>query len=374
VMLVAASLLGQSVYRLLHVDLGFEPRNITTLSVAFPGVRSASEVAVLGRQIVDAISPLPGVQAVGHTSSLPVTANGNTEWIRLVGHPFYGEHNEVNERWVSAGYLPALGATLWRGRLFTDSETADSPRVTIINRTLAARYFHDEDPIGKQLGDIDLSPGSVRTIVGVVNDIREGALDSEVWPAEYLPFNQHPRVNFALVVRTAGAGQPGLPAITAAIRAIDPASVVKGGTQIQDQINDSPAAYMHRSLAFVSASFAAVALVLSVIGLYGVVAYSVGQRTREIGVRMALGAERKSMYVMVLGESGWLAAIGIAVGLGCAVAVTAFMQSLLFGVQSWDPATLISVGAVLAGAALVASYIPARRAASVNPIEALRAE
>jgi macrolide transport system ATP-binding/permease protein len=374
VMLVAASLLGQSVYRLLHVDLGFEPRNITTLTVAFPGARSAAEITGLARHIVDAISSLPSVQAVGHTSSLPVTANGNTEWIRLVGHPYYGEHNEVNERWVSAGYLPALGATLWRGRLFTDAETADSPRVTIINRTLATRYFHDEDPIGKQLGGIDLSPDSIRTIVGVVNDIREGALDSDVWPAEYLPFNQRPRPGFSLVVRSPAAGQPVLPAIMAVIRAIDPGSALKGGTLIQDQISDSPSAYMHRSLAFVSASFAAVALVLSVIGLYGVVAYSVSQRTREIGIRMALGAERKTMYVMVLGEAGWLAAIGIGVGVAGAVVVAAFMRTLLFGVQSWDPATLSAVGAVLAGAALVASYIPARRAASVNPIEALRAE
>jgi ABC-type antimicrobial peptide transport system permease subunit len=162
--------------------------------------------------------------------------------------------------------------------------------------------------------------------------------------------------------------------MTAAIHEINPGLITLGGDTMTDRINSSSAAYLHRCSAILVGSFAALALVLAIVGLYGVIAYSVGQRTREIGVRMALGAHRGAVYAMVLKEAGWLVTVGLAVGLASSVAAATLMRSLLFGTQAWDAPTLTAVAAVLAIAALLASYIPARRAASVNPVEALRAE
>jgi macrolide transport system ATP-binding/permease protein len=375
-LLVGAGLLGQSMYRLLHVDLGFQPHGLTTVMVNLSGagLRTQAQVVTVARQVVRSVSALPGVRAVGHTSMRPVQSLGNTEWIRVVGHPFHGEHNEVNERIVSADYLQTLGASLWRGQFFSDAQDASTPNVTIINRTLADRYFHDEDPIGRQLGDIDVSPGSIRTVVGVVNDVREGPVDSEIWPAEYRPFNQRPRVGFTLVVRAASKVSALLPAITNAVTSSGVGLAVSGESTLDDQISASPSIYLHRSLALIIGGFSAMAFVLGIVGLYGVIAYSVSQRTREIGVRMALGAEQAAVSSLVLSEAGWLTIFGIGAGLVVAIAAARLMRTLLFGVQPLDPATLLLVSLVMAGAALLASYIPARRAAAVNPIEALRAE
>jgi ABC-type antimicrobial peptide transport system permease subunit len=239
---------------------------------------------------------------------------------------------------------------------------------------LASRYFRDEDPIGRQLGDIDLSPGSIRTVIGVVNDVREGTVDSDVWPAEYRPFNQRPRLTFALVVRSAANGSSMVPAITKAVSSIGSGLVVSNVITLDDQIRASPSVYLHRSLALVIGGFAATAFLLGVVGLYGVVAYSVSQRTREIGIRMALGAERSAVSSLVLLEAGWLTALGVGAGIAVAIGAARLMRTLLFGVQSADPATVLTVSLAMAFAALLASYIPARRAAAVNPIEALRAE
>jgi len=375
-LLVGAGLLTQSVYRLLHVELGFQPHGLSTVSVNLAGanLRTRAQVVTVTRELVRSVSALPGVRAVGHTSSLPVQSLGNTEWIRVAGHPFYGEHNEVNERTVSADYLQTLGATLWRGHFFSDAQDAAAPSVTIINRTLAERYFHDEDPVGRQIGDIDLSPESIRTIVGVVNDVREGAVDSEAWPAEYRPFNQRARVNFALVVRTRSNEPASIQAIVDAITTSGAGVAVSGGTTLDDHISSSPSVYLHRSLALIIGGFAAMAFVLGVVGLYGVIAYSVSQRAREIGVRMALGAERAAVTRLVLSEAGSLTLVGVGAGLAAAVAAARLMRTMFFGVQSWDPGTLFLVALVMTAAALSASYIPARRAAAANPVEALKAE
>lgn len=378
VLLAGAGLLGKSLYRLLHVELGFQPDHLATLRVAAPGSRYGSgkdEQAVrLGRQIVDRIASLPGVKSVGISSVLAVSFNGNTDWIRFVGRPFHGEHNEVNEREVSSGYFATLQAKLLRGRYFTDTEDASKPRVVVINRALARQYFPGEDPIGKRIGNDDLSPDSIKEIVGVVDDIKEGPLDSDIWPAVYYPFNQGPDSDFALVVRTWQAEQSVIPACDAAIHQIDPDIGILDESSMSQRIEASETAYLHRSSAWLVGGFAGLALLLGVVGLYGVIAYSVSQRTREIGVRMALGAQRSAIYDLVLREAGWLTGAGILAGLVSALAATSLMRKLLFGVRSWDLPTLATVALVLAVSALIASYIPARRAAAVNPVEALRAE
>ncbi len=211
-------------------------------------------------------------------------------------------------------------------------------------------------------------------IVGIVEDIKEGQLDTVNRSAVYIPFEQSPSNYFTVVVRTSQAEQSLLPAMRAAIHQIDPDIVTPSGSSMIEVINDSQAAYMHRSSAWLVGGFALLALLLGVVGLYGVVAYSVSQRTREIGIRMALGAQSGSVYQLILKEAARLIAIGLAGGLVCSVAAATLMRTLLFRVRSWDVPTLAAVATVLALSALLASYIPARRAASLDPIETLRAE
>ena len=376
VLLAGAGLLGKSLYRLLHVELGFDATHLATdyVMATGPGYAKPDQQMALYREITRRVGALPGVTGIGISSDLPIQCNCDTDWIRIPGRPFHGEHNDVLERDVSPEYLGVLRAKLVEGRMFTNEDDAQHPYVTIINESLAKKYFPGEDPVGKQMGDGGLTPASMRTIVGVVADIREGALDDPPWPTEYLPIYHAPQANFSVAARTSGSAAALLPEMVKAMRGISPNPGVYGEVTMEEQASASPTALMHRFSAWLVGGFAAMALLLGVIGLYGVVAYSVSRRTREIGVRMALGAQRGAVHRLVLAEAVRLTGLGIAAGLVGAVAAARLMGSLLFGVQAWDVPTLASVAAVLGGAALLASFLPARRAAGVNPVEALRAE
>ncbi len=376
VLLAGAGLLSRSFYRLLHVDLAFPPDHLATLSVSASDKRydTGEKRVEWARRTRERLRGLPGVKSVGTSSVMAVSYNGNTNWIRFVGKPYNGEHNDVNSRQISAGYFDTLQVKLVRGRSFTEADDSSKPKVVIINRALADHYFPGEDALGRQIGDTQLTPKSLREIVGVVDNLREGALDAEIRPAMYTPFNQGSDTSFDLVVRTAQAPQSALPLLSAAIREVDPDVAVERGISMEDRIHDSPAAAMHRSAAWLVGGFATLALLLGVIGLYGVIAYSVSQRTREIGVRMALGARHSNVYGMVLREAGILSAIGIVCGLLCSMATSTLIQKLLFETPPRDVPTLAAVSALLGAASMIASYVPARRAASVNPMEALRAE
>jgi predicted permease len=376
VLLVGAGLLGQSLYRLLHVDLGFYPDHIATLNVNAPEKRydTATKSVDWARRTLSRIASLPGVKSVGTSSVMVVSSNDVSQWIRFLGKPYNGEHNDVSLRSISPGYFETLQAKLVRGRFFADSDDLTKPKVVIINRALAEHYFHGEDPLGRQIGDTELSPKSLMEVVGIVDNIRENALDDEIQPAIYVPFNQDPDSGFDLVVRTAQSPQAILPSLSQVIHEIDPDVATVRPITMEDRIHDSPSAYMHRSAAWLVGGFAALALALGVIGLYGVIAYSVSQRTREVGVRMALGAQRSTVYRMVLREAGILSGIGISLGLVCSLLFASLLQKLLFETPPRDIPTLAAVAAVLCAASLLASYIPARQAASVNPVEAMRAE
>jgi predicted permease len=376
VLLVSAGLLGKSLYRLLHVEVGFQPDHLATAEVqlspvAYPKDPQQAEAA---QKIIDKLSALPGVQSVGLTSVMPVSFNGNTSWIRILGHPYNGEHNEVNQRDVSSAFFGTIRARLFEGRFFTELDDASKPRVVIINQTLARKYFPGEDPIGKKIGDTKLSPDSLREVVGVVEDIRDGSLDAEIWPAVYYPFPQSPDFGFNIVVRTSQSEASVLQAMVSAVHQVDPGIGTMNEMTMAGKINQSPSAYIHRSSAWLVGGFAFMALLLGVVGLYGVIAYSVGRRTREIGVRMALGAQRVAVYRLIMREAAWLAGVGIGSGLLCAIGAATLIRGLLFGVRSWDVSTLAAVALLLAVFALLASYIPARRAARVDPMEALRYE
>ena len=376
VLLVGAGLLGKSFYRLLQVDAGFETKNLITMRLRAPlsAYQQDAQVAALGRKLVDEIKSLPGVSNVGIVDTLPLNFNGNTDWIRFVGRPYNGEHNEVLQRGVSPDYFATLQAKLLRGRSFTDADDLTKPRVAVINQTLAQKYFPGEDPIGQRFGETDLAPDSITEIIGVVDDIREGPLDSEIWPAYYYAFNQEPEVGFSVVVRTNHGEQSLIPTVADAVQRVDSRISISSQTTMTARVNEAPTVYLRRSSTWLVGGFAVVALLLGVVGLYGVVAYSVSQRTREIGVRIALGAQRSNVYRLILKEAGTLALAGIGIGTGCAVLAASLMRKLLFGTPPWDVTTLISVAAVLGASALVASFLPARRAATVDPISALRAE
>jgi len=376
VLLVSAGLLGKSLYRLLHVEVGFQPDHLATMDIALSETDYAKDEqqSTVARQIVSRISNVPGVESAGLTTVLPVSYNGNTTWIRVVGHPYHGEHNEVNQRSVTPALFSTLKTRLLRGRYFTEFDDASKPLVMMVNQAFVRKYLPGEDPVGKKVGDTELSPKSVAEIVGVIDDVRDGSLDSEIWPAVYYCFAQATDDYFSLVVRTSQTEGSILPALVNAIHQVDPGIGTMDETTMAERINNSPSAYMHRSSAWLVAGFASLALLLGVVGLYGVIAYSVSRRTREIGVRMALGAQRSSVYQLIMREAAWLTVTGVAAGLACSIGAATLIRSLLFGVRAWDSATLAATAAVLGLASLLASYIPARRAAKVDPMVALRYE
>jgi predicted permease len=316
---------------------------------------------------------LPGVESVGLARQLPVTGNGNTIWFRVVGQPFHGEHNEVPQRQVSSAYFETVKAKLIDGRYFAETDDTSRPPVVIVNRAMQQKYFGGESPVGNKIIYL-LDNSKPMEVVGVVDDIKEGQLDTPTPPVIYIPLNQQPRRDFFVVARTAQAGHSLLPVLSATLSKIDSGIVTYGGATMDERISDAPSTYLHRSSACLVGIFAATALLLGVIGLYGMIAYSVSQRSREIGIRMALGAQRGTVYRLILKEAGYVTAIGAAVGLLCSVLAATLIRKMLFGTPPWDLLTLASVTSLLALSALFASFIPAHRAASVNPVEALRAD
>ena len=373
VLLGGAGLLGKSLYRLLRVDIGFNPDHLAAVNVMIPqnAYRNPEQLNALYDELERKV---PGVESVGFTDTLPLGCYCNTDWIRIPGKPFHGEHNDVMQRDVSAGFMKTLQARLLKGRMLNDFDDAQHPKVILINETLAHTYFPGEDPIGKMIGGTTLDAKSMRQVVGVVADVREAALEDNALPVEYFSIRQGPDNFFGLVVRTAQDEKALLPQLSRTIGQAHAGLGIYGETTMPERIAESPGALLHKFSAWLMGGFAARALVLATVGLYGVIAFSVCQRTREIGVRMALGAERRAVHRLVMREAGWLAGLGIAVGLVCTIAAGKLIGNLLFHVHPWDAATLVGVALLLGIAALMASYFPAWRAARVNPVEALRAE
>ena len=373
VLLTGAGLLGKSFYRLLHVDTGLEPSHLATLHVAAtgPAYGKNAQLIALQHQLQTNLSGLPGVNSVALASRLPLGDGDGTTGFSIVGVPPDNVHREVAFRNVSPNYFSTLQARILHGRWFTDADDASRPPVVIINQQMAREYFPGQNPVDRQIATMGVKKVE---IIAVINDLQEGQLDAAPRGAMYFSYAQFPSNFFGVLLRTSEREDALLGPATAAIHSIDRGLAVYQPATMTERLHDSPSAALHRSSAGIVGGFAVVALVLSIVGLYGVTAYSVSSRTREIGVRMALGAQRSAVYQLILYEAGKLTLIGIAAGLICALAATTLLRSLLFHVQTWDVATLIMVAVLLGASALLASFLPARRAASVNPTEALHAE
>jgi macrolide transport system ATP-binding/permease protein len=373
-LMAGAGLLAKSLYQLLHVDTGINTYQLAAVSVTPVSIGAAYKepVGVLARQVAERIGALPGIESVGYADILPLgpgLAPSSTFWV--VGR---AEGQQRTDDWpvrrVSARYFNTLQATLLRGRYFSEDEVEGVRPVVIINQTAAQRYFPGEVPIGRSIAFGGPS-SPVREIVGIVADIKDGPPETPAHPSAYVPFDQ---TGFGLVVRTRQPEPALFPSLLAAIHEIRPAISVGGLTTMTERINRLPSASMNRSLVWLVGGFAAVALILSAVGLYGVVAYTVSQRAREIGIRMALGAVPQSVYRLVLREAVWLVGIGATLGAICAVTAGIYMRHLLFDVKPWDVPTMLGAACLLTMSVLLASYLPARRAAAVNPVDVLRAE
>jgi putative ABC transport system permease protein len=277
----------------------------------------------------------------------------------------------ANYRSVTPGFIAALGMRLLRGRGITAADRADAPGVAVINETMGARYWPGEDPIGKRFSS-DSPDGPWTTVVGVVADVHHDGLDRPVRPEMWLPVEQVPDPGLTLVLRTAEDPLDLVPVVRAEVRTLDP-DLPLGSLSTLDRLVANSVAVPRLFLAFFG-FFAMVAMLLAAVGIYGVTAYTVGQRTQEIGVRIALGADARGVVSMIVGQAMRVAGAGIAIGVVAALALSRALRTMLFELSPTDPATFLAIVLLLAAVSLVACWLPARRAAGVRPVEALRRE
>jgi len=376
VLLVGAGLLMKSLLRLLKTDLAFNPQNVLTMTVVLPADKYTDNNSqiIFQDQLRERIDALPGVTGMGTVNILPLQP-GNTTRVNVEGDPVPppGQELEANIRTISESYFQTLGVPLIAGRTFDAHDKADAPPVVIIGKTMADRIFAGRDPIGRRLkyAGVEAPPVS---IVGVVGDVRITGLDAEIRPVIYYPFRQSATVFANLVIRTNADPTALTSSIRNEIHALEPNVAIFNVQAMPELIAASPAAFMRRFPATLIGVFAGLALLLSSIGIYGVVSYSVSQQTHYIGVRMALGAGAADILKLVLKQGLFLAFAGIAVGVAASLGLMRLLQSLLFGVQTTDPSTFAIVVGTIFVVAVLASYVPARRATKVDPLVALRYE
>ncbi len=402
ILLVAAGLLVKSFFRLLQVDPGFRPESAVAMELSLPSVgfdekdyreflkayqlilergiapdTTAQVNPELERQrqfqeqLLDRVSQLPGITAVGSINRLPLTGEGADGTFLINNNP--SRKGSADFRLASAGYFAAMGIPILRGRTFDRGDQPNSPHAALISESLAAKYWPNENPIGQviQFGNMD---GDLRLlhVVGVVGEVRDRGVDAASRPTVYAnSFQRRPSSDLSVVVRTQVAPSALAPSMRQAVRALDPELPVNFKTL--DQVFSSSLDQRRFSLVIFGV-FAGVALLLASMGIYGVTSYAVAQRTQEIGIRMALGARRFDVLKLVVRQGMTLAVVGVALGLLGAAAITRLMSSLLFGVTAKDPLTFGAVAALLTLIALVACYLPARRATRVDPLVALRYE
>lgn len=374
VLLIGAGLMIRSFMQLQSVETGFRAENVLTMRVQLPRKKYGEphQIVDFFRQAQQRIAQLPGVQAVGAISYLPLTGLASRDGFKIIGQPAPapGQEPGTEVRVITPTYFQAMGIPLLKGRLLDERDVKES-RVLLINETMAKKYFPNQEPVGKQI-EVSWDGSGPDEIVGVVGDIREAGLEKEAEPAIYWSHPREPYSGMALVVRAPGDAARLATAVQKEIRALDPDQPIADVRTMKEVISRSIARPRFNTLLL--GIFAAVALLLASVGLYGVMNYSATQRTHEVGIRMALGATRADIMRLVVGNGMLLTMIGIAIGMAASFGLTRVMQSFLFGVGATDALTFIAVSALLIAVALVANYIPARKATRVNPVIALRYE
>ena len=374
VLLIGAGLMIKSFLHLQQMNLGFNPDNVVAVDLSLSRSKYPEDRQQIAffQATLERLQSLSGVQSAGATSGLPLTLSISGSDFRIEGRPEPEPGNEmiVNTRSVSPGYFRTLGIPLLKGRDFSDRDTSGAPEVAIINDDLARIFFPDEDPLGKR---ITFDEGrSWLSIVGVIDDVKQLGLDSTAKPEVYFPYLQATSPSMSIVVRTASNPLNLLAAMKSQIQEIDKDMPIADVKTMRELLSESVSGRRFNMLLLTV--FAAVALVLAAVGIYGVIRYSVTQRTHEIGIRMALGAQTSDVLKLVVGEGMLLAVAGVTAGLVASLFLTRLMSSLLFGVSATDPITFVLISAILTGVALVASLVPARRAIKVDPMVALRYE
>jgi putative ABC transport system permease protein len=377
VLLTGAGLLIRSFARLQSIDPGFRAEGVLTARVSLPGARyrEVSQMAAFYTNAMSRIATIPGVQSAAGVTFLPMAGLGiGTGFHRLDRPtPNPGEFPVTDVRPVTPGFFKTMGIPQLAGRDFTPADAADAPLVAVVSTTLASTQFPGESPLGKRINvQVGRDDGMDAEIVGVVGDIKFVSLDTETRNAIYMPHTQLTMGLMTVVVRTTMDPISLAGGIGREVRALDP-ELPLGDVRTMEEVVDATLA-RPRTVSVLLTAFALIALVLAGVGVYGVMAYSVSQRTQEIGVRIALGATTDSVFRMVLGQALKLVAIGVVLGVVAAATLTRLLTTLLYNTEPWDPATFAATAVVLTLVAAFASYVPARRATRITPVEALRSE
>ena len=370
-LLAGAGLMLKTLGRLLSVDPGFRPDRVLALQFSLVGDAYAQDPAVVAFQdrLLERVRALPGVEAAALAGQIPLGGNGDrfgfhVDGRRVAANP--AEDPSAERYSVTPDYFRVMGIALERGRLFTGEDRAAAVPVMVISQTTARQLFGGEDPLGRRVRIGDVNSGPWRTIVGIVADVRHSDLAEVPTPQMYLPQAQVTDSFLVLTVKAAASRPEALAGpIRGVLRDLDPGVPIFDVATMRDRVGNSVAA--RRFVARLLAGFAGLAVILAAIGLYGVISYALGQRTREIGVRVALGASRSDILRLVLGSAAFTVIAGLAAGLAATLAATRLLRTLLFDVSPHDPATLAGAVVALAAVALAAHWLPARRAARIEP-------
>jgi putative ABC transport system permease protein len=368
---MGATFMMHTLLRLQATNPGFDAEGVLTASITLPALKYPASEQRIGfyRALLERLAAVPGVEAAGMVSLIPFGGSNTGQNLRIEGQPPpRPEETPIFwQRIIDPGYFRVMRIPLIRGREFSDQDSG-SPRIAIINQTMARRYWPGVDPIGKRFG----FPNAWLTIVGIVGDVKFTSLTQDSAPEYYEPYRQAPSPDMVLALRTASAPMHLAPALREVVRQTDPNQPVSRITTMEEHLSDAMGT--PRLSAQLLAAFGGTAFLLAAIGIYGVIAFSVTRRTREIGLRIALGAGTRDVTLMVVRQALTLASIGVAIGIGGALASARVMQGILFGVNAREPFAYLAVSGLLIALATVAAYVPARRAARISPSVALRTE